>query len=342
MTKQSVMTAGQLIARPLDLGPHVVLLGAGASRASFPNGDKAGRSIPLMNDLVKIVGLRELLDQAIRAPDEESNFEILYDRIVSNPECAPAVSEIERRVEEYFSDLSLPEHVTIYDRLLLSLRSTDAVFTFNWDPFLFDAHKRNRSVVPLPQIFFLHGNVRVGMCLKDGASGEKNDRCPQCQRKFDGVRLLYPIKQKDYAHDPYIRSTWESANVLFKEAFTLTIFGYGAPYSDIEAVKLLKTAWFNGSLRQFEHVQIIDIAEQSALHARWSGFTPTQHYDTESTFENSRIARWPRRSGESLFYPMSRGLPCQAFPLPKAATISELQKCAATIAQNEGVLSPPK
>ncbi len=35
--------------------PHVVLLGAGASRAAFLNGDRNGKILPLMADFVKHV-----------------------------------------------------------------------------------------------------------------------------------------------------------------------------------------------------------------------------------------------------------------------------------------------
>ena len=45
--------------------------------------------------------------------------------------------EIETRVDEYFADLELPGHPTIYDRLVLSLREKDLIATFNWDPFLY-------------------------------------------------------------------------------------------------------------------------------------------------------------------------------------------------------------
>jgi len=41
---------------------HLVILGAGASRAALPNGDKRGRTLPLMNDLVDTLGLRPLLE----------------------------------------------------------------------------------------------------------------------------------------------------------------------------------------------------------------------------------------------------------------------------------------
>ena len=63
--KMELKTTKQLIQSPrVDLHPHVVLLGAGASRAAFPNGDRSGRRIPLMNDLVKVVGLSPLIKQA--------------------------------------------------------------------------------------------------------------------------------------------------------------------------------------------------------------------------------------------------------------------------------------
>jgi hypothetical protein len=39
------------------LSPHVVLLGAGASLAAFPNGDANGNKLPLMNDLIATVGI---------------------------------------------------------------------------------------------------------------------------------------------------------------------------------------------------------------------------------------------------------------------------------------------
>ena len=147
-----------------QLGSHVVLLGAGASRAAFPNGDRAGRSLPLMDDLVEILDLRSVFERV--GPIKDANFESIYSRLAEDLEYENIRGEIERRVADYFSSLELPDEATIYDKLLLSLRRRDAVFTFNWDPFLFDAYRRNADVVDLPEIFFLHGNVRIGVCLR--------------------------------------------------------------------------------------------------------------------------------------------------------------------------------
>lgn len=44
--------------------PHLVLLGAGASLAAFPNGDKNGLKLPLMNNFVETVeGLSDCFDK---------------------------------------------------------------------------------------------------------------------------------------------------------------------------------------------------------------------------------------------------------------------------------------
>ncbi len=43
--------------------PHVLILGAGASRAAFPKGDRNGKSLPLMDDFVETVGLNSILEE---------------------------------------------------------------------------------------------------------------------------------------------------------------------------------------------------------------------------------------------------------------------------------------
>ena len=44
--------------------PHLVLLGAGASLAAFPNGEKNGMEMPLMNNFVETVdGLSDYLNK---------------------------------------------------------------------------------------------------------------------------------------------------------------------------------------------------------------------------------------------------------------------------------------
>ena len=69
-----------------ELGPHVVLLGAGASRAAFPDGDRASRRVPLMDDLVDIVELKQEIEDTGESFENGDNFESIYSRLDSGSE----------------------------------------------------------------------------------------------------------------------------------------------------------------------------------------------------------------------------------------------------------------
>ena len=213
-----IVTRRELVEHPNSSHrPHVVLLGAGASRAAFPNGDRSSKPIPLMDDLVETLDLRSVFERV--GPIDNANFESVYSKLAAVSRYQKIKREVEQRVTDYFSSLELPEEATIYDKLLLSLRPGDAVFTFNWDPFLFDAHARNFGEVELPKIFFLHGNVRIGRCSRHKEQwGRRYTVCPTCGEVFGKVPLLYPVEKKGYSSDPYIAGSWESAQLFFKEA----------------------------------------------------------------------------------------------------------------------------
>ncbi len=59
--------------------PHIVILGAGASRAACPDGDAMGRPLPIMNDIVDLLDLRKILPPTLL--DGASDFEALYDHL---------------------------------------------------------------------------------------------------------------------------------------------------------------------------------------------------------------------------------------------------------------------
>ncbi len=102
--------------------PHVVLLGAGASLAAFPNGDANGKQLPLMNNIVEVVGLSDLFDdEGINY--KNINFEILYSNLKNNENGKNIVAVIEQTIQKYFSEMQIPKSPTLYDYLILSLRS---------------------------------------------------------------------------------------------------------------------------------------------------------------------------------------------------------------------------
>lgn len=303
--------------------PHVVILGAGASYAAFPNGDMHGRKLPLMNDFVEILGLESLLARTKIIFDTD-NFEDIYDEIHKNSELSQIREELENVIYTYFDEMELPETPTIYDHLILSLRDKDVVATFNWDPFLVQAFQRNSSKFKLPRLLFLHGNVKVGGCEKDNVLGAKGNRCSRCQQLFKPSKLLYPISEKNYYRDSFISGQWDELSRHLKETFMITIFGYGAPKSDVSAITLLKSAWGDINQREMEQTEIIDIKSEEDLHNTWEPFIHTHHYETHSSFYDSWIANHPRRTGEAYINQYWNAQFIENNPIPKELSFPKL------------------
>ena len=245
--------------------PHVVILGAGASFAACAQGDKFGRKLPVMQNFVEVVGLQSLLEKYSVLYHSGENFEEIYSSLCDNEAMGDALGEIENAIHDYFSKLRLPDYPTIYDHLVLSLRPKDLVATFNWDPFLYQACFRNHRIAEMPNVAYLHGSVAVGYCAKDKRKGMRGSRCSVCGEKFVASRLLYPVGKKDYTSDVFIRGEWQSFKSFLEGAFLLTIFGYGAPKSDIEAVEAMKQAWGSVERRELEQTEIIDIRDKDEL-----------------------------------------------------------------------------
>ena len=127
----------------------------------------------------------------------------------------------------------MPDEPTIYDFLVMSLTNKDLIATFNWDPFLVQAIGRiHKYTDNIPQVAFLHGNVigNVG-------------RICRCGKALKPMKLLFPIKNKDYSSDEAIAKSWKQLKNALERAYMVTIFGYSAPKSDAEAVAMLKQAW---------------------------------------------------------------------------------------------------
>ncbi len=73
---------------------------------------------------------------------------------------------------------------------------------------------------------------------------------------------------KNYVNDPFIKTEWEVLKKGLRQAKTLTIFGYGAPTTDKEAVDILNNAWDKAN-RLIERTEIIDIKDKEVLWKQW-------------------------------------------------------------------------
>lgn len=284
-------------------GGHIVILGAGASiAATMRNAEFSSKQLPSMDNFVDVVGLNDIVDN-LPEPLLAKNFEDLYSKLHSDNPNSPEISEIESRVREYFSDMKLPNEPTIYDYLVLALRPRDVIATFNWDPFLFQAWNRNHHIAEMPGILFLHGNVAIGYDSEDKRGGPAGMVSSLTLNEFEPTRLLYPVHKKNYTNDEFISGQWEAIRreLNDKSNVRVTIFGYGAPASDVEAVRLLNDAWGTPENRAMEQFEIIDVVSEEQLRARWKGFIHSHHYDVSDSYFKSSLALNPRRTSESYF-----------------------------------------
>ncbi|XZK30816.1 hypothetical protein ACSXCN_04715 [Clostridium perfringens] len=281
--------------------PHVVILGAGASVATIPNGDKNGKKISVMNGFIEKLGMKDILAN-INLKTTSENLEDIYSELDEREDCLEIKKELENKIEKYFLEYELPDKPTIYDFLLLSLTSKDLVATFNWDPLLLEAYQRvSKLTTNLPKLAFLHGNVAVGICEEHKIGGPIQGWCSRCGKKFSKIPLLYPVREKDYSSNLFIRDAWNLLKYYIKHAYMITIFGYSAPISDESAIAMLKEAWGKVEDRDLEEIEIIDIRNESELISSWEDFIHTHHYSVHDSFFNSTLGIAPRRTCEATF-----------------------------------------
>jgi hypothetical protein len=229
--------------------------------------------------------------------------------------------------------MRLPENPTTYDYLILSLREKDVIASFNWDPFLVQAYQRNRrrSDVSRPQLLFLHGNVAIGYCESDETMGIPGKICKKCNRAFKATQLLFPIKEKNY-QTAFLSLQWDALLSKMQSASILTIYGYSAPRSDVEAIKLMKSAWGCPDIEQFE---MINITPELELTATWKDFIHSHHYDYSSDFFDSLLGKYPRRTVESFVRNVLDIDPVANHPAPRTSDFDELWEWHESLAANE-------
>lgn len=318
--------------------PHLIILGAGASKAACPSGDANGRVLPLMADLAAVTGVESILQDA-KLSHLSSNFEVAYQTVAFDPKNATFAREIEAKLRDYFEDVLIPDKVTLYDELLLSLREKDAIATFNWDPLLSQAFRRNRHLVKLPRILFLHGNVDIGVCVEHSQKGFREDRCGMCHRPLKPLPLLYPVVKKNYSSDPFIANEWKELQGILGKAYLLTIVGYAAPESDLEAKSLMLKVWKKNPTRELAEVSIVDVKSRKELEKNWKPFFVRERYGVYPSIREEGLLHHPRRSCDHLAMANLQQEPCHCMPLVDTADLRELQESVRPLIEQERALA---
>lgn len=310
-----------------NYSPHVMILGAGASLAAFPDGDKNGLKLPLMHNLVDVLNLKPLIqDYGLNYQNE--NFEKFYDDLVNTHKHQDLVLKINDEVENYFNSMLLPQEATLYDYLILSMRGKDLIATFNWDPFLAQAYQRNIEAVGsdnMPQIAFLHGNVAIGICTNCKVKGWRYNSCDKCSEQFSPSKLLYPISKKDYSSDPFLESEWKTLQHFIKQAYFITFFGYSAPVTDVEARKLMLEVWLENPTRELAEIELIDIKPKSEVKNNWKDFIDNRHFGIYKNFHDTYLSYHPRRTCDALAMATLQLRPWKENPFPKNKSLKQIQ-----------------
>ena len=314
--------------------PHVVILGAGASCAAAAEGaEKNGKSLPAMNQLPMILDLDDILvrEELFKA---EENFELFYDALVSSGDIERK-EIIEDRLFSYFDSLELSDELTLYDKLVLSLRKKDLIATFNWDPLLGYAYRRNGSKLhTLPRLVFLHGNVLSGVCYEHKRLGWKDDVCDICKGEMEKVDLLYPVKNKDYVSDSVLKEYWLILESYLEFAYLITLFGYSSPFTDTEARKRIIQAIQKNKIREYLQLEIIDLNARALSEESMSEVIDGTHYTLLNNFENSWLSRHPRFTCEALFQATMMQNPIAPHSFPKEENLLEYQRWAYRLNQD--------
>lgn len=299
-------------------GMHLVILGAGASIAScLRNPELHGKKLPSMNGLSDVIDMSDVLSQV---PQNLlcCNFEELYGNIYEWDNSSPLLKEINQRIYTYFRELELPLEPTIYDYLIMSLREKDVIATFNWDPFLYQAWWRNYLHGSTPQLIFLHGNVAVGYNEEIKGIGRAGTIGSIYRKYYTPTQLMFPIKHKNYKENNFIIGEWNKLNHCLTAAQKVTIFGYSAPKSDVEAISAMQEAWGSPLKRNMEQFEFIDVRSEWDVIDSWSSFIHSHHYDFYTDFFHSSLGQYPRRTFEAHMLQTMPITPEEAFvePLP--------------------------
>lgn len=307
--------------------PHVVILGAGASRAATPESEKNGRTLPLMKELPEAIELNSIVDRNDFLA-AKNNFEAYFNELFRKGK-SELQKEIEVRLYSYFDSIKIVDQVTPYDRLVLSLRRKDVIATFNWDPLLPYAYRRNGYLKNLPPLLFLHGNVRLGICEKHSMLGWNDGHCIHCGSALAPSKLLFPVSDKDYTSDPVISEAWSHLDWYLGNAYFLTIFGYSAPITDVEARERIVARIGSNSMKNLMQLEIVDVAAEDLLNGNLRGVVDGTHFGGSTTIDHSWLTRHPRLTCEALWEATMMQNPIKPIELPKTNILNELQQWVA-------------
>ena len=272
---------------------HLVILGAGSTIATIPNGDKNGEFGYTLANLLNDKCFTSFVKKAQAKGFLTSDVEDLCNQLCK--EDKPLYDEFETLVRKKYASLELPEEFTILDRLVMSLTPNDAIVSFNWDDLLIQAYQRMSEFVPekmLPILAFPHGN----------AQAVYNNKHYTSKRIVTGANwidspLNMPVDEVDYKSDIFIGSQWNILDFFMRNAQMITFFGYSGPSSDELDLQHLDELFAKNKI--CDKIEIIDKDLDTAMEVakRLVRFKMQSNWLYPcADFWHSTIAKHPRRT----------------------------------------------
>jgi hypothetical protein len=147
--------------------------------------------------------------------------------------------------------------------------------------------------------------------------------------------LLYPIGKKDYNSKPIIVNEWNLAKSVLSRAAGITVYGYGAPVTDVEAVELMKSANHLSQMKDIAPFTIINLAKnEGEQRKKWSEFYDVKMFLYCNKFEETMLWKNPRVSLEALFDAILQQQPrSEEKSFREFSTLTELQEFVKTITE---------
>lgn len=131
--------------------------------------------------------------------------------------------------------------------------------------------------------------------------------------------------KRNYNKTPFLAHQWKVFKAHFRITPLVTIFGYSAPSTDVEARKILKEVWGTPNQRKLEEIEFIDLKQKEQLREEWKEFIHSHHYRNYSSFYESYVATFPRRSIEACNREILLGEVLDYNPPPHFTSLQELR-----------------
>lgn len=182
----------------------------------------------------------------------------------------------------------------------------------------------------------MHGNVDLGLDPDQKTFTFLSDKPRQTPTK-----LLYPVEKKDYNSDEFVADQWTRATEALSDAYYVTIIGYSAPQTDVEAKSLLLKAWRDNSTRTLAEFSIVDVRDTQEVETSWSDFLDGAHGGAISDVGQEYFMFHPRRTCEAFAFATLQQDPWTEDRFPKAKTLQELETWIKPLIEEEagGALS---